>query len=76
MKNYKPEWLDPAPPRKISPAYARKKMDGQGPAGADATGAENGGDSQPQQPAAPVSLPLPPYLPPFVPRTSSGGHGR
>jgi len=82
MRNYKPEWLDPAPPRKISPAFAhaKKKMDGEGPAGADATGAQgNGseGDSQPQQPAAPpVSLPLPPFIPPYFPRSGGGGHGR
>ena len=79
MRNYKPVWLDPVPPRKISPAYAKKKMDAQGPAGADATGAENGngGDSQPQQPAAPpVSLPLPPFIPPYFPRSGGGGHGR
>jgi len=78
MRNYKPVWLDPAPPRKPSPAFAnaKKKMDGEGPAGADATGAGNG-DSQPDAPVAPpVSLPLPPFIPPYFPRSGGGGHGR
>lgn len=74
MRNYKPVWLDPAPVRKISPAFA-KKMD-SGPVPENQTGAQSG-DSQPEQPAAPpVSLPLPPYLSPLIPRSSSGGHGR
>ena len=49
MKTYKPLWLDAAPPRKISPALA-KKMDG-GPVPENRDNAE--GDSQPDYPVAP-----------------------